>query len=196
MKVVKNSTEVCCCRTLALTLRTYYDCTVSRLKAESRNYNMRLTLDYNCEIFPLEAGQSVVLALASSLARDPAVSQDGTVEEDRDRDVWRPDGKDRRGFEDDYDYVMYGRVYRFDPGEKDNVYVLNLYSSKLSDVPHLTSPQDCIRIVRRIAHVFIRVLPSHDEHCAWGPCIPVTAKVVPSLQTLENQHISTTYPYS
>ena len=99
---------------------------------------MKLTLDYNCEIFPLQAGQSVVLALASSLARDPAASQDGTVEEDRDRDVWRPDGKDRRGFEDDYDYVMYGRVYRFDPGEKDNVYVLNLYPSKLSDV--LTSP--------------------------------------------------------
>jgi hypothetical protein len=89
---------------------------------------MTLTLDYNCEIFPLEIGQNVVLALASSLARDPAVSQDGTVEEDRDRDVWRPDGKGRRGFEDDYDYVMYGRVYRFDPGTDDVVYVLNFLS--------------------------------------------------------------------
>jgi DNA-directed RNA polymerase I, II, and III subunit RPABC3 len=92
---------------------------------------MLLTLDYNCEIFPLENGQSVVLALASSLARDPAVSQDGTVEEDRDRDVWRPDGKGRRGVEDDYDYVMYGRVYRFDPGTEDVVYVLKFYPSKL-----------------------------------------------------------------
>ncbi|KAI0283447.1 hypothetical protein BGY98DRAFT_952452 [Russula aff. rugulosa BPL654] len=94
---------------------------VSRLIGKSRNYSMVLTLDYNCEIFPLEVGQNVVLALASSLARDPAVSQDGTVEEDRDRDVWRPDGKGRRGFEDDYDYVMYGRVYRFDPGDDDEV---------------------------------------------------------------------------
>ena len=101
---------------------------------------MVLTLDYNCEIFPLEKGQNVVLALASSLARDPAVSQDGTVEEDRDRDVWRPDGKGRRGFEDDYDYVMYGRVYRFDPEKDDDVYVLKIYSSKLSDMPHPTSP--------------------------------------------------------
>jgi DNA-directed RNA polymerase I, II, and III subunit RPABC3 len=109
---------------------------VSRLEAESRNYGMKLTLDYNCEIFPLEVGQNVVLALASSLARDPAVSQDGTVEEDRDRDVWRPDGKGRRGFEDDYDYVMYGRVYRFDPGTDDVVYVLKFYPSKLSEVPH------------------------------------------------------------
>ena len=86
---------------------------------------MKLTLDYNCEIFPLKKGQNVVLALASSLARDPTVPQDGAVEEDnRDRDVWRPDGKGRRGFEDDYEYVMYGRVYRFEPGDDDKVYVL------------------------------------------------------------------------
>jgi len=89
---------------------------VSRLMATSRNYNMELTLDYNTELFPLQVGQNVVLALASSLSRDPAASQDATGEEDRDRDVWRPDGKGRRGVEDEYDYVMYGRVYRFDPG--------------------------------------------------------------------------------
>jgi hypothetical protein len=40
--------------------------------------------------------------------------------------------------------------------------------------------QDCIRIVWRITHVFDRVLPSHDEHCAWGPRISVNAKVVPA----------------
>jgi len=89
---------------------------VSRLHAKSRNYSMELTLDYNCEIFPLDLDTNVVLALASSLARDPVATQDGVVEEDRDRDVWRPDGKGRRGVEDEYDYVMYGRVYRFDPG--------------------------------------------------------------------------------
>jgi len=91
---------------------------VSRLLAESRNYSMALTLDYNSEIYPLDVGQNVVLALASSLAREPAGTQDAATvaEEDRDRDVWRPDGKGRRGFEDEYDYVMYGRVYRFDPG--------------------------------------------------------------------------------
>ena len=140
---------------------------------------MELTLDYNCEIFPLELRQSVVLALASSLARDPAVSQDGTVEEDRDRDVWRPDGKGRRGFEDDYDYVMYGRVYRFDPGTDDIVCVF-IFHYPSFPTSH-TSPQDCVRVVWRIAHVLDRVLPSHDEHCAWGPCISVNAKVVATL---------------
>ena len=84
---------------------------------------MELTLDYNIELFPLQVGQNVVLALASSLSRDPVGSQDATGEEDRDRDVWRPDGKGRRGLEDEYDYVMYGRVYRFDPGTGEVVYV-------------------------------------------------------------------------
>ena len=122
---------------MGITHRTHHDRTVSRLQAESKNYGMKLTLDYNVEIFPLDIDQNVVLALASSLARDPAVSQDGAVEEDRDRDVWRPDGKGRRGFEDDYDYVMYGRVYRFDPGTGEVVYVpLKFYPTKLSDMPH------------------------------------------------------------
>ncbi|KAI0274820.1 RNA polymerase [Gloeopeniophorella convolvens] len=96
---------------------------VSRLAAKSRNYGMDLTLDYNVELFPLSVGQSVALALASSLARGPAGSQgaDGVEEEERDRDVWRPDGKGRRGLEDDYDYVMYGKVYRFDPGNQETV---------------------------------------------------------------------------
>ena len=108
---------------------------------------MELTLDYNVEIFPLELDQNVVLALASSLARDPAVSQDGTVEEDRDRDVWRPDGKGRRGFEDDYDYVMYGRVYRFDPGTDEVVYVhLKIYPQNFLTWPeglHTLRLVDC-----------------------------------------------------
>ncbi|KAA1471559.1 RNA polymerase [Dentipellis sp. KUC8613] len=95
---------------------------VSRLYAHSKNYDMDLTLDYNIELFPLEKDQNVALALASSLARGGQApgtqngADGGADEEDKDRDVWRPDGKGRRGLEEDYDYVMYGKVYRFDPG--------------------------------------------------------------------------------
>jgi DNA-directed RNA polymerase I, II, and III subunit RPABC3 len=77
---------------------------------------MDLTLDYNIELFPLQQDQSFALALASSLARGGgqagASGADGTAEEtdDKDRDVWRPDGKGRRGLEEDYEYVMYGKV--------------------------------------------------------------------------------------
>lgn len=73
---------------------------------------MDMTLDYNTELFPLAEGQNFAMALASSLARDgggPA-GADGTDAEDKDRDIWRPDGKGRRGLEEDYDYVMYGKV--------------------------------------------------------------------------------------
>jgi DNA-directed RNA polymerases I, II, and III subunit RPABC3 len=87
---------------------------VSRLYAHSKNYDMDLTLDYNVELFPLERDQAFALALASSLARGGSgVAVSGDAEEDaeeKDRDVWRPDGKGRRGLEEDYDYVMYGKV--------------------------------------------------------------------------------------
>ncbi|KAG5654754.1 hypothetical protein H0H81_003762 [Sphagnurus paluster] len=90
---------------------------VSRLYAHSKNYDMDLTLDYNIELFPLMKEESFALALASSLARGGATSGANATDGDaEDRDVWRPDGKGRRGLEDDYDYVMYGKVYKFDGG--------------------------------------------------------------------------------
>ncbi|KAG2117762.1 RNA polymerase I [Suillus discolor] len=95
---------------------------VSRLYARSKNYDMDLTLDYNIELFPLVNGDSFAMALASSLSRDGgAPTADGEGAEDKDRDVWRPDGKGRRGLEEDYDYVMYGKVYKFDTGSSDIV---------------------------------------------------------------------------
>jgi DNA-directed RNA polymerase I, II, and III subunit RPABC3 len=77
---------------------------------------MDLTLDYNVELFPLAKDQSFALALASTLAKGVSVSSGGAGDagadeaEEKDRDVWRPDGKGRRGLEEDYDYVMYGKV--------------------------------------------------------------------------------------
>lgn len=73
---------------------------------------MDLTLDYNVELFPLQNDQSFALALASSLDREgaPPTAADADEEGDKDRHKWRPDGKGRHGLEDDYDYVMYGKV--------------------------------------------------------------------------------------
>ena len=71
---------------------------------------MDLTLDYNIELFPLQDGQSFALALASTLSRAPQGAA-GAEDEDKDRDVWRPDAKGRRGgLDDEYEYVMYGKV--------------------------------------------------------------------------------------
>lgn len=71
---------------------------------------MELTLDYNIELYPLVKGESFSMALATSLARGANAGNTGDGSEEKDRDVWRPDGKGRRGLEEDYDYVMYGKV--------------------------------------------------------------------------------------
>lgn len=109
--------------------------TVSRLYAHSQNYDMDLTLDYNIELYPLSQDDSFSLALASSLARGPPQAKDADNTADE-RDVWRPDGKGRRGLEEDYEYVMYGKVYRFDSGNAEIVCVYCL--------DHLTSPADSL----------------------------------------------------
>ena len=70
---------------------------------------MDLTLDYNIELLPLKADEQITVALASSLARGPPTLNEAG-EEEKDSDVWRPDGKGRRGLEEEFDYVMYGKV--------------------------------------------------------------------------------------
>jgi hypothetical protein len=82
---------------------------VARLYAHSKNYDMDMTLDYNLELFPLRDEDVFSLALASSLAREGRVGG-GEDDDEKDKDVWRPDGKGRRGLEEDYEYVMYGKV--------------------------------------------------------------------------------------
>ncbi|CAK5265293.1 unnamed protein product [Mycena citricolor] len=95
---------------------------VSRLYAHSKSYDMDLTLDYNIELYPLQKDQTFTLTLASSLAKEQANgAAPEPTDDDKDRDVWRPDGKGRRGLEEDYDYVMYGKVYKFDSGTSEIV---------------------------------------------------------------------------
>ncbi len=77
---------------------------------------MQLTLDYNIELYPLKVGEDFSLVLASSLVRGGTDNTtNGTAEggdEDKDTHQWRPDGKGRRGIEEDYEYVMFGKVRR------------------------------------------------------------------------------------
>lgn len=81
---------------------------VSRLYAKSKNYEMDLTLDYNIELFPLKAGQTFTLSLATSLSRGSVPGKEGEGEDKEQQ--WRPDGKGQKGIEEDYEYVMFGKV--------------------------------------------------------------------------------------
>lgn len=71
---------------------------------------MDLTLDYNIELYPLNQGDIFSFVLASSLHRGGATGEADVGDDDKDRYTWRPDGKGRRGLEEDYEYVMYGKV--------------------------------------------------------------------------------------
>lgn len=75
---------------------------------------MDMTLDYNTELLHLKPEQGFALALATSLLRDASGAGAGVdgAEDTEEKGAWRPDGKGQRGLEEDYDYVMYGKVLR------------------------------------------------------------------------------------
>jgi DNA-directed RNA polymerases I, II, and III subunit RPABC3 len=87
---------------------------VSRIKATSPSSDLSLILDINSELYPLQKDEVISLNLSSSLRLDG--------KEDK---GWRDLQRGERTLADDYDYVCYGKVYRFDEGIKgsDRVYV-------------------------------------------------------------------------
>jgi DNA-directed RNA polymerases I, II, and III subunit RPABC3 len=80
---------------------------VSRIKGSSPSSDLNLILDINSELYPLEKGQHISLNLSSTLRLDG--------KEDK---GWRDLSKGEPTLADDYDYVCYGKVYRFDEGVK------------------------------------------------------------------------------
>ncbi|KAJ2609872.1 DNA-directed RNA polymerases I, II, and III subunit RPABC3 [Coemansia sp. RSA 1365] len=85
---------------------------ISRLDGRSRTHDMSLILDVNTELYPVEAGDKFKLTLSSSLSlgdsKEPAAFGKGDVN-------WRAYvNGDERSLADDYEYVMFGRVYRYD----------------------------------------------------------------------------------
>ncbi|PVU96058.1 hypothetical protein BB559_002508 [Furculomyces boomerangus] len=116
---------------------------VSRIGARSENYDMELTLDVNSELYPLDHGDKFSLVLSSSLslsnAQGSLQSAGGMYSQQAsglDSGMGGSYGKSdvswrsvvsgaERSLADDYDYVMYGRVYRFDDsaGSKVSIFV-------------------------------------------------------------------------
>ncbi|KAI8093197.1 RNA polymerase [Halteromyces radiatus] len=80
---------------------------VSRVIARSENYEMDLTLDVNSELYPLDIAEKFSLMLASSLALDGSTGTDT-------RESWRERAPGERDLSDEYEYVMFGKVYRYD----------------------------------------------------------------------------------
>jgi DNA-directed RNA polymerases I, II, and III subunit RPABC3 len=117
---------------------------VSRLTARSLAFEMDLVLDYHSEIFPLSPGEGVTVVLAKSLQKGlyeeetPEVGgKDGEgKKKEREQASWRVDGP--VGLEEYFDYVCYGKVYRFDEGVGEKVYVRLHSTSRRSSTLRFT----------------------------------------------------------
>lgn|ERR1711939_1103247 len=80
---------------------------VSRIIGQSSTaQDVKITLDINSELFPVHDNDSLTITLASSLGNDSSmITSNGS---------WRPPKPLERSLADDYDYVMYGTVYKFE----------------------------------------------------------------------------------
>ncbi|OMH86265.1 putative RNA-binding protein [Zancudomyces culisetae] len=109
---------------------------VSRIDARSDNYDMELTLDINSELYSLGYGDKFTLLLASTLTLPSAASNtassymgsksSGTIAgssgiasnagaNKADAMNWRAIVNNTvRSIADDFEYVMYGKIYRYD----------------------------------------------------------------------------------
>ncbi|CAK43590.1 DNA-directed RNA polymerases I, II, and III subunit RPABC3 [Aspergillus awamori] len=81
---------------------------VSRLSCNSTDTLSHFTLDVNSELYPCVVGESVNMALASTLSLDG--------KDDSGSKGWREVGMGEQTLANDYDYVCHGKVYRFEEG--------------------------------------------------------------------------------
>jgi DNA-directed RNA polymerase I, II, and III subunit RPABC3 len=89
---------------------------VSRIVGSSTtSSDIKITLDINSDLFPVKTNDSLTVTLASSLS----------LEEDSNPHTattsWRPPKAGEKSLADDYDYVMYGTVYKFEESSDDKM---------------------------------------------------------------------------
>ncbi|KUL91077.1 hypothetical protein ZTR_00738 [Talaromyces verruculosus] len=84
---------------------------VSRISCTSTDNLTTFTLDINTELYPCAVGESLSLALASTLSLD-GKDEDAAAG----RGGWRDVGMGEQTLANEYDYVCHGKVYRFEEG--------------------------------------------------------------------------------
>jgi DNA-directed RNA polymerases I, II, and III subunit RPABC3 len=77
---------------------------VSRIECTGEAYDMELSLDINSDIYPIKSGERITLALATTLSFDGAP----------DEGVYDANLLQKKTLMDQYEYVMYGRVFKFE----------------------------------------------------------------------------------
>ncbi|ODV80065.1 16-kDa RNA polymerase subunit [Suhomyces tanzawaensis NRRL Y-17324] len=86
---------------------------VSRITGHSStSSDIKISLDINAELFPVKANDSLTITLAGSLGNEASMlTSNGS---------WRPPKQGDSSLADDFDYVMYGTVYKFEENEGDD----------------------------------------------------------------------------
>merc|ERR1711964_302315 len=98
---------------------------VSRVIATSPTLDMTLSIDIATDIYPVRVGQQLAFLLVSSLRRDKAESDSAA-----DRDAWRLD-QDDTSLASGYDYVMYGKIFKYDERSTEQVSVYGSFGGLL-----------------------------------------------------------------
>ena len=83
---------------------------VSRLSGLSTDGSLKMTLDINTELFNVAVGDNINMVLATTLRLD------GT----KDEKPWRDNDKES-SLADMFEYVCYGKNYRFEDGDNDTM---------------------------------------------------------------------------
>ncbi|KDN46971.1 RNA polymerase [Tilletiaria anomala UBC 951] len=110
---------------------------VSRIEAYSQASDIKLSIDIATDIYSMVNRPNFTLQLATQLQR-------GTGNEDVDQqgdggagaaqgrpEAWRIDVPGNEGISADFDYVMYGKIYKFDEGHSDTVTVYGSFGGLL-----------------------------------------------------------------
>ncbi|KAF7825940.1 DNA-directed RNA polymerases II, IV and V subunit 8B-like [Senna tora] len=92
---------------------------VTRIEAKSERFDMYMHLDINSEIYPLQIGQKFALLLV------PTLNPDGTP----DTGYYNPGN--RQSLADNFEYVMYGKLYRISEGSRDKAEINISFSGLL-----------------------------------------------------------------
>ncbi|KAH0613979.1 uncharacterized protein H6S33_005865 [Morchella sextelata] len=109
--------------------------------------DLKFTLDIHSELYPLAAGETIQLSIASTLSLDG--SKDDSANS---KTGWRETRSGELTLADTYDYVMYGKVYRFEEG---NGEFIKVYASFGGLLLHIEGPHKRLSSLR---HEYIYLL--------------------------------------
>ncbi|KAL9645098.1 hypothetical protein ABK040_001988 [Willaertia magna] len=136
---------------------------VSRLYCESED-EIELVIDINTDIYPVDIGERLVVALATSLDPNKTSSSSNTTstttKKTKEKDYYDPylGTEEKSSLLDKYDYVMYGRVYKYQP--KDNFEKIAIYVSFGGLLMRLTGEARDIQHIEPDTHVYLLIRKS------------------------------------